>query len=576
MIKKLQYLFFICCLTHALQAQIPPAYFTDVSVSADFLNTGNNQGISIADYDNDGDDDIYVSVRDGINKLFRNDGIFQFTEVGETAGVNSSRATLMSVWGDLDNDGDLDLFVGNYNEANQLYMNLGDGTFEDISIAAGITNVNRVQAVTMGDIDQDGWLDIYVANLSEQNQMYKNNGNGTFTNIVFESGTTDTKIAMGTVFFDYDNDADLDLFLTHDANQASIFYENDGTGKFTDVSMASGANVSIQGMGVDIADFDHNGFLDIYVTNLGPNVLLLNNGDKTFTNVAEAANVDNSGMGWGVVCLDYNNDTWTDIYTVNNYNFFPSSNRLYHNKGDITFEVVSHDSPLDVKRVSYGTASSDFDKDGFLDIVLSNWGSVGLQLFRNESIEGNWIKINAEGTESNRSAIGSRIQIYHEGTMQMDEVMAGSSWCSQNSMTLHFGLDEAQIIDSLMIRWPNGLEEMYYDLDVNQTYDFTEAEGFVVTSIEEKPTFVEAFNVSPNPFTNASRIEVEVNLLQSSDVDLAIYDLKGQKVASLFNGELKTGNHNFEINDFILPKRGMYICRLKSGREVVTRKIVGF
>ncbi len=574
MMKELLCLLIICFFSNILKGQVAPAYFTDISVEAGFLNTGNNQGTSIADYDNDGDDDVYVSVRGGKNILYQNNGSESFIEVTELAGLDFDGTTLMSVWGDLDNDGYLDLFVGNYDEPNRLYRNNGDGTFEDVSLSAGITNSNRIQAVAMGDIDQDGWLDVYVANLSEQNFMYKNNGDFTFSNVVNQSNTKDTKVAMGTIFFDYDNDSDLDLYLVHDANQACILYENDGTGKFTDVSMASGTNVAINGMGVDVADFDHNGFLDIYVTNLGPNVLLLNNGDKTFTNVAENANVDNSGMGWGTTFLDYNNDTWADIYMVNNHNFAPYPNRLYHNKGDGTFEVVSYDSPLEVKKVSFGTACADFDEDGFLDIALSNWGDVGLQLFRNETTTGNWVKIKTTGTESNRSAIGSRIQIYHDGILQMDEVTAGSSWASQNSLTQHFGLADAEIIDSVMIRWANGLEEMYYDLEVNQTYHFTENGGVVSTAIEGKVNPIEAFNIAPNPFQGASSIEV--NVLQSSNTTLKLYDLKGQELATLFEGNLQAGNHTFEINESILKESGVYICRLESGESSVTRKLVKF
>ncbi|MFK7907621.1 MAG: FG-GAP-like repeat-containing protein [Chitinophagales bacterium] len=572
MMRLLLCLLIACFFTNILQGQVAPAYFTDISVEAGFLNTGNNQGTAIADYDNDGDEDVYVSVRGGKNKLYQNNGNEVFIEVAELAGLDFDDVTLMSVWGDLDNDGYLDLFVGNYEEPNRLYRNKGDGTFENVSLSAGIGNSNRVQAVAMGDIDRDGWLDIYVANLSEQNFMYKNNGDFTFSNVVNQSNTTDTQIAMGTIFFDYDNDSDLDLYLVHDADQACILYENDGTGKFIDVSAASGTNVAINGMGVDVADFDHNGFLDIYVTNLGPNVLLLNNGDKTFTNVAENANVDNAGMGWGTTFLDYNNDTWADIYMVNNHNFAPFPNRLYHNKGDGTFEVVSYDSPLEAKKVSFGTAAADFDDDGFLDIALANWGSVGLQLFRNEMTKGNWVKIKTTGTESNRSAIGSRIQIYHDGIMQMDEVTAGSSWASQNSLTLHFGLAEAEVIDSVMIRWANGLEEMYYDLEVNQTYHFTEAEGVMITSIEEKINLIEAFNIVPNPFQDASSIEV--NLLQSSSTTSKLYDMKGQEIAVLFEGNLEAGKHTFEIGENVLKKRGVYICRLESGESSITRKLV--
>ena len=573
MMKQLLLLLLAYFFIYSVQAQIP-SYFTDISAESGFLNSGNNQGVSIADYDNDGDDDVYISVRDGGNKLFRNNGDATFMEVSEEAGVDFEGATLMSVWGDLDNDGFLDLFVGNYNEPNRLYHNLGNGTFENISLSAGIGNSNRVQAVTMGDIDQDGWLDVYVANLSEQNYMYKNNGDLTFTNVVAESRTKDILIAMGSVFFDYDNDKDLDLFLTHDANQPSILFENDGTGVFKDVSFASGANVAIQGMGVDILDYNHDGWLDIYITNLGPNVLLRNNGDKTFTDVATDAKIDNSGMGWGITCLDYNNDGWQDIYTVNNYNFAPFPNRMYHNDGDGTFEAVSHDTPLEVKKVSYGTASADFNHDGSVDIALGNWGETGLQLFRNEIKGGNWIKINTKGTISNRSAIGSRLYVYHNGMMQMDEVMAGSSWASQNSLTLHFGLGEASKVDSLMIRWPNGLEESYYDLAVNETYSFTEAEGYVTSIEDQVAAVVEGLNIFPNPFSEVSNIEVE--LLEALQLSLAVYDLRGQLVEVVFEGKLNSGKHLFEAEVLKDSVPGVYVYRLQSEKGVISRKVVKF
>lgn len=564
--------YFLCFLMYfsVSMAQIPPAYFTDISEEARFTNTGNNSGVSMGDYDSDGDDDLYVSVRDGRNRLFKNMGTDVFKHVELEAGVGFEGNTLMSVWGDLDNDGDLDLFLGNYDEPNILYRNNGDGTFEDVSLPAGIANSNRVQAVTMGDIDQDGWLDIYVANLSEQNYLYKNNGDMTFSNVVFESGTTDMLVAMGTIFFDYDNDKDLDLYLTHDAYQPCILYENDGTGKFTDVSQASGTNVGIQGMGVDVGDFDHNGFLDIYITNLGANVLLMNNGDKTFTNVAGDAGVDNTGMGWGTVCFDYNNDTWEDIYMVNNYNFAPSPNRLYHNKGDGTFEVVSYDTPLEVKKVGYGTACSDLNGDGSVDIALTNWNNeAALQLFRNEIGGNNWIKIKATGTISNRSAIGTRVQIYHGEVMQMDEVMAGSSWASQNSLILHFGLADATSLDSVMIRWPNGLEEMYYDLEVNETYHFTESEGFI-TSIDNEHAIVENFDVFPNPLQSDSHIEVSI--LQPEQVRLSLYDAKGQLVRTVFEGELQLGKHAFEVGT--LEESGVYFCRLEYGGNSQVKKLI--
>ncbi|RMD73627.1 MAG: VCBS repeat-containing protein, partial [Bacteroidetes bacterium] len=338
--------------------------FVDLATQAGIAATGQNYGIAIADYDGDGYDDLYVTRRDGPNLLYHNLGNLQFEEVAGVAGVANAGVSSCAVWGDFDNDGWPDLLVTDRDADNVLYHNNGDGTFTDITAQAGVAEGSKVRAALTADVNGDGWLDIYLARLGLENKLYLNNGDGTFTDYTAASGALDDQISMGAVFFDYDNDGDPDLYLTHDAHQPYILYQNDGTGHFTDVSAAAGVNYAGQGMGVCTGDINHDGWLDIYITNLSFNTLYLNNGDGTFTDISDAAGVTDPGMGWGCTFLDCDNDTWPDIYMANDSYFSPLPNVLYRNRGDLTFENISEGTPLASMFAGYAVAVADFDHNG--------------------------------------------------------------------------------------------------------------------------------------------------------------------------------------------------------------------
>lgn len=548
----------LSCLAFSTFVFSQPAYFVNSSVSSGINNTGKNYGVAIGDYNNDGLEDIYVSRHNAPNLLYRSNGNGVFTDVAASAGIAFPGTTTTSVWGDIDNDGDLDLYLGNRDEPNVLYRNEGNGTFTDISASAGVNSSFPTRSVLMGDLDKNGWLDIYVANINMTNYLFFNNGDGTFTERIDEVGANDYGIAMGAMLFDYDNDNDLDIYLTHDGNQPNILYNNNGSGYFTDVSVSSNANFAGQGMGVDCGDINNDGFLDIYITNLFANALLLNNQNGTFTNIAASVEVDDYGMGWGTAFFDYNNDGWTDIYVSNDSYFSPYPNVLYRNNGNITFDIVSENSAVSSMFGGYGVATADFNTDGRLDLMLANSGNDGNELFINQNPNpGSFVKIKLRGVQSNACAIGARVSIEAGGRKQIDEVSGGSGYASQNSLILHFGLGDATVIDKLTVRWPSGLVEVFENVALNTSYLITEGTSIVTSSpiVEAQPF---EFFVYPNPFV--AELKVRLALKQGLPMQLYIANLDGRKIADLHEGWMEEGVHEIDWNAGSLPAGIYQIC----------------
>jgi len=431
----------------------------------------------------------------------------------------------------------------------------------------------------MADIDNDGYIEIYVANIFGQNVMYQNNGDNTFTDITAYSNTTDTQIAMGSLFFDYDNDGDQDLYLTHDAYQPYILYENNGAGRFTDVSAARGANFAGQGMGVDFGDYNNDGYFDLYITNLGYNTLLKSNYGN-FTDVALQAGVEDIGMGWGTFFLDYDNDGLSDIYVVNDYFFSPNQNVLFHNMGNDTFNIVSTNTNIASMFSSYGSASADIDNDGWVDIAIAILGSNGNQLFKNNNSSNNgWIKIKTEGVTSNRAGIGTRVEIYANGTRQINEVAAGRGYASANSLTLHFGVGTATTVDSVILKWSSGQVDKYYQMPSNTYYLATEGTSLNeqiisnTNNINAPSIHVSAF---PNPFS--SHIKFEFALSERSEVSLQIFDAQGKLVKQLLNSNLSSGKHEINWNGNDASKKslssGTYFYMFKTNDQISTGKVM--
>lgn len=574
--KKFLFTYSLIFIVITVEAQ--DAYREIMSVR-DISFKGENRGVAIGDYDNDGDEDIYISIANGANQLYKNLGNDQFVDVAATAGVNFGGGSRMAVWGDLNNDGHLDLYLANYNINDVLYMNNGDGTFSNITINAGINNFNLPLSVNMCDVDLDGFLDVYVANFRAENVLYHNNGNLTFTNYIYPSNARDDKHSMGAVFFDYDNDGDSDLYLTHDGGVPNILYQNNGKGYFTDVSAQAGVNYSGQGMGTDFGDFNNDGFFDIYITNLFENVLYVNNGDGTFTNIAASAGVDDKGMGWSCNFLDFDNDGRQDIYVANDSYFSPYANVLYKNLGDSKFEKISQSVAASM-RGTYGSACGDFNRDGFVDIAIANSGTNDFnQIFQNTGNANNWIGFKLEGMQSNRSAVGARVIVTDaNGIKQMDEVTAGSGFGSQNSLKLHFGLADSKTASTVKVNWPSGLQQEFTDLESGFYYKIVE--GATPEKLENTITSAEeiAFKrisnviISPNPADEEVNIQFE--LWESAAVEISVWNAQGQQIQVLSSGQLAQGPHLLTWKPGTEASPGVYFVKMASAEEVWVRKVM--
>jgi enediyne biosynthesis protein E4 len=586
------------------------ASFQDVSVQAGLTQTGLNYGVAVADFNNDGLEDVFATRSLTGGMLYQNMGDGTFTNITSQAGISTSPSAQFAVWGDVNNDGWLDLFIGARDEGNALYINNQNGSFTDLTAAAGVSVGGKVKAVLFADVNKDGWLDIYIARLGLENILYRSNGNPngtgvTFTNFIYQSGAIDPGISMGAVFFDYDNDGDLDLYLTHDNNMPNILYRNNGNGTFNDVSIISGTNIASFGMGADVGDVNNDGWLDIYITNLGPNTLLLNNGNGSFSNITQLAGVGDPGMGWGCSFLDYNNDGWQDIYVANDSYFSPFPNLLYRNNGNNTFSVVSTNTPLHSMEGGYGFSCFDFNNDGNLDIYLANYGgTIGNQLFKNNETNANsWLKIKTIGVESNKAGIGAKVKLEVGNRTLVDEVSGGSGWASQNSLIQHFGLGPAVVVDLVTVRWPSGIIDSFENVATNQLLEVEEGETDIVivdpeptpdpdtlkwivpfagpTPKEtEEPTLAQDRNgidfqleIQPNPAREMFYLHFEDSPIFDSCLKIRVLDNFGRQ--TVLRNEVKELNSTkiwaFDVSD--LPP-GIYLVQMLWEDSIVTKRLI--
>ncbi|HEY3473188.1 MAG TPA: FG-GAP-like repeat-containing protein, partial [Anaerolineales bacterium] len=367
--------------------------------------------------------------------------------------------------------------------------------FTDVTQQAGIDDAYNSKTASWGDFDSDGFLDLYIANWScypkcgrpmdaDPDSLYRNNGDGTFTNVTdyLNGGTNGAGFVAS--FTDYDNDGDSDIYLVNDEfvnPTGNKLWRNDGPGCkgwcFTQVAHEAGADSSLFGMGLAAGDYDNDGDMDYYYSNVGPMELLQNQGDGTFKEVAQEAGVQSAnGIGWGAVFLDYNNDGWRDLYlaiadTTDHKDV--GANKLFRNNADGTFtEVACHNESSDI-RMSIGVAYADYDHDGWVDLVVGNMDE-GYRLYRNQmgmTSDHHWLAFELEGTGPvNRDAVGARVYITTDnGVTQMQEVINGSSVMAGSDLALSFGTGPEQNAD-VRIRWPNGIEQVFKNVRADQRY----------------------------------------------------------------------------------------------------------
>ncbi|HIA07214.1 MAG TPA: hypothetical protein EYN71_11055 [Flavobacteriales bacterium] len=472
-------------------------------------------GAAFLDFDADGYEDLYLTGGTAADKLYRNNGNSTFTDVTLSAGIigTDSINTMGVVAGDLDNDGFKEIFVTTWDGyANILFQNNGDGTFQDVSFSAGIIDSALSVSATLGDVNKDGFLDIYVGNYIDlsvvapngfdytcyANYLYINNGNNTFTESGLAYGVADTGCALAVAFTDFDDSGDMDVYLANDFGKwvlPNALYENNyPTPNHSNITISAGVNDSIFGMGIAIGDYDEDGDFDYYITNLGRNVLRQNQGNGTLDDYTDTAGVTNTytdstfmAVGWGTAFFDYDNDTYLDLIVSNGYipadsfiyNTPSNPNKLYRNTGGVAFQDVSDGTGFNDTTIGRGLAIGDYNYDGAIDVVvgvvyIDTTNGNRTLVYNNGEQGNNWLKISLQGVITNRDAFGSHVIVYAAGRQFIREVDGGSSHLSHSSSTLHFGLGSIPMVDSIVVSWLNGGKDTLLNVAVNQQVHLVE------------------------------------------------------------------------------------------------------
>ena len=481
-----------------------------------FIVETTGSGAAIFDYDNDGLSDLFVvSGNGGTNRLYHNEGHDRFRDVTSQVGLRSSGWGQGVCAGDYDNDGFTDLFVTYWGQ-NHLYRNIAGRRFEDVTEKAHLTQTRTRYntGCAFVDIDNDGHLDLFTANYSkfdpattpkpganpycyyrglpvncgprglpfDRNILYRNNGDGTFSDISERSGVAKPfgHYGLSVLTGDFNNDGLADIYVACDQTP-SLLYMNQGGGKFEEEALLRGVALdangkALSGMGVDSADYDGSGQLSIFRSNFSDEMetLYRNQGDGNFEEVTLAAGLGGNTrfVGWGAGFFDYDNDGWPDLLLVNGH-VFPEVEKLkidihykerailYHNLRNKRFKDVSEDSgpAIPERHSARGAAFADIDNDGAVEVLVNNQNESPSLLKLASSPPGHWVDLKLEGTRSNRSAIGARVKLIAGGRAQLAEVRSGGSYLSQNDLRLHFGLGSSDTVDVIEIRWPSGQKQ---------------------------------------------------------------------------------------------------------------------
>ncbi|RKE95086.1 FG-GAP-like repeat-containing protein [Ichthyenterobacterium magnum] len=542
-------------------------FFEDKSSNLGLIDGGGitdlGNGISFVDFDNDGWDDITIASGNNEPLRFYKNNQGTFVEVNLLVpSINyQTRATN---WVDIDNDGDKDLYVTSDTNGNRLYENTGNLTFIDITQNSGLPQSNILTyGTSWGDINNDGYLDIYISNRTFNtdiiNHLFKNDGDGTFTDVTISSGlNTDHELTFCSGFFDFNNDGWQDLYIANDKTDSNLLYKNNGDGTFSDVSLSSGTDIVIDAMSVTVDDFNNDGFFDIYITNTphsetapnGGNVFLRNNGDETFTNIAIASGTFFDSFAWGAVFFDADNDMDLDLYVSGMLDgsvagFLPAA--FYQNEGNETFIQPTNIGFVGDTKSSFSNAIGDVNNDGKTDVVVFNNNDTPFVWMNQTTTSNNYLAIKLEGVSSNEDGIGSVIEVGVNGGKQYRYTMCGEGYLSQNSSKEIFGLGNNTIVDYVKVTWLSGTVDVLYNISANQVLNIVEG-SHLLSNSEDDLSIVTIF---PNP-VKESLLFKSLNLIDR----IYIYNMLGQELIRVNNDK---NNYLLSLLDL---QTGTYIAKV--------------
>ncbi len=636
--RRVVLILFFVLLSSGLYAQ---SLFTDVTEEAGidhyfqvFQGTFGG-GAAVLDFNNDGHEDVFITGGSGKNALYKNNGggpdaYPSFSNVIDEAGFSDldTVVTQGAVCADVNKDGYTDIFITtiasvNNNTftaaANFLFINNGNGTFTNKTKSYGLNDITFSTGAAFGDVNQDGFPDLFVGNyfnkfkgrlddysgvLTEGEQapaadlLYINNNGGSFVEVSELYGITHTGLGFGGVFTDYDNDGDLDLMVINDfGNRATpnLLYRNEYPEKtFIEVSTAMGFDLGINAMGVAIGDYNLDGWMDYFISNISSSPFLENQGQNSAPFLEKTRQLGTSypilhtaqgqgvpGISWGVNFFDYDNDMDPDLYITNgclNPSILPNPNLLLENING-QFVLNGPASGLSDPSIGRGSVTFDYDHDGDLDILVVNQSQYqdpgyvvetkSVRLFRNETTGNNWLQVKLVGQSADKNGIGSRVEVYVNGHQLIREIDGGSSHESQNSTIAHFGLAQSTKADSLIVRWMGGPTQTLYDVEANQLVEVTEA---IVTGVDD-PLLLSSVNLYPNPIHSYLKINMG-SLPVAEAVHLEVYSFNGQLVDQIMvnRADIKDKTLLWNVPHSLHP--GMYIMKISAGTKVVLRKFM--
>jgi len=476
----------------SVPAAAAPLSFTDEAVARGISYTISptnyaqfGPGLALIDLDGDDDLDIVLSgANGGAVKVYENDGTGNFTDRSIGSNIAAMVASGVAT-ADYDNDGDQDIFISGWMTSNKLYRNDGDFVFTDVSAASGVDVVSAAMAPSWADYDHDGYMDLYVPTRSGTsnnwvaNMMFHNNGDGTFTDVAVAAGVdAGTDPTLLSAFFDYDRDGDDDLYLGTDKGSSfnwwNRLYRNDGGGNFTEITAAANAFAYIDCMGIAVGDLNNDSYFDLYMTDVSRNVLFMNDGTGVYVDQTDAAGATSGRIGWGTVFADFDNDTFPDLYVCN----MNAENRLYRGE-DIADWPMTDDAPtagVNLGGTSFCVAVGDINNDGLLDMIVDDIGNA-VKMYINYSPDAagnNMVRFKPIGDSLNKLSVGTCFNVLANGKWQTGEARSGVNYKVSEGRAVQFGLgtdSEAQVVD---VVWPGGAIRQLTGVPADRTWSVYE------------------------------------------------------------------------------------------------------